>query len=78
MKRMSQMRNGERGRVLSLWPGCAAEQRLRELGLREGAEVCCVGQSPLSDPKAYFISGAVIALRQKDAAYILVEIEKAD
>ena len=42
-------------------------RRLLDIGLTPGTEVKCVGKSPLNDPSAYLIRGAVIALREKDA-----------
>ena len=47
-------------------------QRFLDIGLTNGAEVVCVGQSPSGDPHAYLIRGAVIAIRKKDAKSILV------
>ena len=43
-----------------------------ELGLVEGTEVACLMRSPWSDPTAYRIRGAVIALRRADSAGVLV------
>ena len=48
-------------------------RRLRDIGLVEGAEVECLMKSPLGDPVAYLIKGAVIALRREDAAAVTVE-----
>ena len=48
-------------------------RRLRDIGLVEGAEVECLMKSPLGDPVAYLIKGAVIALRREDAASVTVE-----
>lgn len=48
-------------------------RRLRDMGLVEGAEVECLMKSPLGDPVAYLIKGAVIALRREDAAAVTVE-----
>ena len=48
-------------------------RRLRDIGLVEGAEIECLMKSPLGDPVAYLIKGAVIALRREDAASITVE-----
>ena len=47
--------------------------RLLDLGLIAGTEVMALEQSPSGDPIAYFIRGAVIALRSEDASQILVE-----
>lgn len=41
--------------------------RLRELGLVSGTAVKCLYKSPLGDPQAYSIRGAVIALRREDS-----------
>ena len=44
--------------------------RLLNLGFTEGARVTCLQKSPLGDPTAYGIRGAVIALRAKDASLV--------
>ena len=54
-----------RVREVRLWG--AMGRRLRELGFLEGESVTCVGVSPLGDPHAYRVCGAVIALRNADA-----------
>lgn len=48
-------------------------RRLLDLGLTQNTKVKCVGKSPLGDPKAFFIRGAVIALRQEDCQKILIK-----
>lgn len=48
-------------------------RRLRDLGLIEGTRVKCVLKSPLGDPQAYKICGAVVAIRREEAAQVLVE-----
>ncbi len=52
--------------------GSAMERRLGDMGLIKGTNVSCVQRSPLGDPTAYMIRGAVIALRSDDAAKITV------
>ena len=47
--------------------------RLLDIGLVENTEVECLGQSPLGDPCAYLIRGAVIAIRSEDCRGILVQ-----
>lgn len=49
-------------------------RRLTDIGLTENSEIKCVGRSPLNDPSAYLICGAVIAIRAADCAGILVEV----
>ncbi len=48
-------------------------RRLLDIGLVEGTEVECVGKSPLGDPCAYFIRGAVIAIRCDNSKDIIIE-----
>jgi len=45
-------------------------RRLQDIGLIRGTSVVCVGRSPLGDPAAFLIRGAVIALRDRDTALI--------
>ncbi len=50
-------------------------RRLSDLGFLPGTRIRCVGRSPLGDPSAYLLRGAVIALREEDSSLILVERE---
>ena len=47
-------------------------QRLKDIGLTEGTRVDCLMRSPLGDPVAYLIRGAVIALRKEDSQNVSV------
>ncbi|MDE6959415.1 MAG: ferrous iron transport protein A [Lachnospiraceae bacterium] len=69
---LSQLSPGEKGEVLTLQTAGAMRRRLLDLGLAEHTEVMCLGQSPLGDPKAYLIRGAVIAIRAIDSRKILI------
>lgn len=51
----------------------AERRRLMDLGVLPGVEVTVEGTSPMGDPKAYRILGALIALRQGQARGIHVE-----
>ena len=69
---LSQMRPGTRATVVGLSAEDEMRRRLQDLGLVKGCRVDCVEKSPLGDPVAYRICGAVVALRQKDAAAVRV------
>ncbi len=56
--------------ILSVSARDGIRRRLTELGFIRGAKTTCIGESPLGDPKAFLIDGAVIALRKKDCASI--------
>ena len=44
----------------------------QDMGLIEGTSVECVGKSPLGDPAAYLVRGAVIALRSQESDRIFI------
>lgn len=73
MLRLNELAPGGAGRVTGLETEGAMRRRLLELGLVAGTRVRCLGRSPLGDPAAYEIRGAVIALRDRDSAGVLVE-----
>lgn len=50
----------------------ALRRRLSDIGVVEGAIIKCVGRSPLGDPAAYVIRGAVIAIRDCDSRAVIV------
>lgn len=74
MHTMAQLGIGEDARVESLLQSNIRE-RLKVLGLVPGAAVTPLHRSPLGDPTAYRIWGAVIALRDADASTVLVTPE---
>lgn len=71
-KNLAGLREGESAQVASLMNTGSIKRRLQDLGLVEGTRVQCVQKSPYGDPVAYWIRGAVIALRTEDAQLILV------
>ena len=73
---LNQLNNGETAVAVNINGCCKTVQRLADMGLVEHARVECVGRSPLGDPKAYLISGAVIAIRSEDSAGITVRRRK--
>ncbi len=72
-RRMSSLSIGEQGRIIAVTNRGAIRRRLMDIGFTEGTRVECLGKSPLGDPTAFAVKGAVIALRREDAAGIYVE-----
>ena len=64
---------GEKCRVKKLMSDGLTRRRLLDLGLIDNTIVEPLHQSPSGDPVAYFIRGAVIALRSDVASMVLVE-----
>ncbi len=69
---LSSLRVGQSGIVCAVLTKGDMRRRLQDLGLICGTRVDCVGISPLGDPKAFRIRGAVIALRHRDAETIRI------
>ena len=69
---LNDIKPGNRARVRAYFHG-SIRRRLLDIGLVENTEVECLGQSPLGDPCAYLIRGAVIAIRSEDCRGILVQ-----
>ncbi len=70
---LSMLSPGESGTVSEISLTGTMRRRLQDIGLIKGTPVVCVGQSPLGDPSAYEIRGAVIAIRASDSFGILLE-----
>lgn len=70
---LSQLPIGSSGKVETILPYCEIRRRLQDIGLIENTTVTCLFQSPLGDPRAYRIRGAVIALRKRDADFVKIK-----
>ena len=64
-RNLSTLSPGETGVVLGTYDG-----RLKDLGVVAGTKILCLQRSPLKDPTAYAIRGAVFAIRKEDAERI--------
>lgn len=65
---------GDRARVCHVNTTGSMKRRFLDIGLVSGTVVECIGISPMGDPKAYLIRGAVIAIRDEDSKDISVKI----
>ena len=72
MSSLVQMKQGDSAVVQELTSVGAIRRRLQDLGIIPGTKIECVQKSPLGDPVAYMVRGAVIALRQEDAKTVLI------
>ena len=64
---------GAKAKVIALSLEGAERRRLLDLGLAVGTIIEAVRRSPLGDPTAYRIRGAVVALREEQAERVEVE-----
>lgn len=77
---LSALRPGQSGVVINISPGCRGPERRRmlDLGILPGTVVKAEMDSPSGDPTAYRIRGALIALREEQAAFINIQrVEEA-
>lgn len=70
---MCALKPGETGTVRAVTLTGSMRRRLQDIGLIPGTPIRCIGVSPMGDPSAYRIRGAVIALRADDCRGILLE-----
>ncbi len=71
--RLDALQPGEHGILREILMPGEARVRMEELGLLPETELDCLYRAPHASPAAYAVSGAVFALRKKDAAQIIVE-----
>lgn len=71
---LSDMQIGDKGIIKKLNVNENIKRRLQDLGLIEGTYIECILKSPFSDPSAYLIRGALIAIRKEDGKNIEVEL----
>lgn len=71
---LSQLREGESSTVTGLEIGGAMRYRLSELGFTDGSGVTCLQSNFSGNMTAYFIRGAVIALRQSETSRIKIAV----
>ena len=70
--KLAELNVGGKAKVLSVNADTNIKRRLQDIGLINGTTVECLYKSPLGDPKAFLIRGAVIALRREDSSNIII------
>lgn len=71
---LSQLREGESCTVESLEISGAMRYRLSELGFIGGSDVTCLQNNFSGNMTAYFVRGAVIALRRSETSRIKIAV----
>lgn len=72
-KTLNDLHDGETAIIHRVYAKPSMHRRLLDIGLIEGTEIECIGRSPLSDPIAFLIRGAVIAIRSEDCKNVLIK-----
>ena len=71
---LDQMPLGQEAVVLQIEENSMLGRRMREMGITEGVRICRKRQAPpcWGDPSVYMVRGSALAIRNIDAAHILV------
>ena len=73
MRTLSELKPGDRTRVVAVGGEGDAARRLMDLGLIRGTAVEVVRMAPLGDPIEVRIRGFMLSLRRTEADHITVE-----
>jgi ferrous iron transport protein A len=71
---LNELKPGQKCVVEKVDTSLDIKRRLMDLGVVKNAEIECAMISPGGDPKAFYIKGALIALRKEDSSKIAVRI----
>lgn len=74
--RLNEINLGDKVYVKEVLKESSITRRLLDIGLIPGTRVECVLISPMKNPKAYMIRGAVIAIRNEDANDIEIMLDR--
>lgn len=71
---LRQLKVGQKANVTQVLAEGELGRRIRDMGLIPGATLEVVGRAPLQDPVAVRLFGVTLALRNREADYITVEV----
>jgi Fe2+ transport system protein FeoA len=74
VKKLSDLKKGDRGKVIKISGSGNVHQRLMDMGLIAGSEVEMQQVAPLGDPIEIRVKGYNLSLRKSEAASIDVEV----
>lgn len=74
-KLLTELREGESGRIVRVYGGAGLQRRLALLGMRAGKRVRMVASQPFRGPIVIEVEGSQVAIGHGMAWKILVEVE---
>lgn len=74
VKLLTELKAGEKGRVVTIGGKGSIHRRLLDMGLVSGSEVEMQRVAPLGDPIEIRVKGYNLSLRKEEAASIQVEV----
>ena len=73
MKKLSELRPGQRGVVAGIGTHGALKRRLVDMGITPGVEVAVRKVAPLGDPIELSLRGYALSIRRSEAEQITIE-----
>ena len=74
VKLLSELENGEKGRIIKIGVRGSIRRRLMDMGLVTGSEIQMERVAPLGDPLEFRIKGYDLSIRKEVASRIEVEV----
>ncbi len=74
MKLLSELKVGQRGKVISVRGKGAVRRRLLDMGITLGVEVFLRKKAPFGDPLEITLRGYELTLRKSEAAQVEIEL----
>ena len=74
VKPLTELKRGEKGRIVKIGGGGGIRRRLLDMGLVSGSEVKMERVAPLGDPIEIKVKGYNLSLRKEEASSIQVEV----
>ena len=71
-RHLHELKKDQSGRVIKINSASPLYNRFIDLGILKDTTITKIGTSPLGDPSAYLIRGAIIAIRDTDCRDILI------
>lgn len=69
---LSQLKEGQRGRIVKIGGNGALRRRLLEMGLVKDTEIYVEKYAPMKDPLEIVVKGYHVSLRVEEAAQIII------
>ncbi len=74
VKLLSELKRGEKGKIVKIGSGGGLHRRLLDMGLVSGSEIKMERVAPMGDPIEIKVKGYNLSLRKEEAASIQVEV----
>ncbi len=74
LKLLSELKRGDKGKIVRIGGGGTIRRRLLDMGLVSGSDIVMERVAPLGDPIEIKVKGYNLSLRKEEAASIQVEV----